>query len=298
LPAWREIYGQSVAKLEFEPEPGEELFAEAALRQFPGLSVVSMASTGLHFRKSPSLLGDDGYILAIIDSGRWTGSQLGREAHLEAGDAVLCTNGEVARGLTFGRRVLFRVSASALTVMVPDVNARVLRRIPRDAPGLALLRQYLRVLHDGEVLASTTVQRTAVAHVHDLLALTLGTTRDAAVEAEARGGRAARLHAIKDDIARHFEYGDVSLGAVAARHRMTTRYVQKLFETEGTSFGDYVLNQRLAHAHRLLSDPRHAAEKVASVALAAGFGDVSYFYRAFRRRYGTLPADVRAQARH
>src|SRR5262245_11636816 len=80
LPAWREIYGQSVAKLEFEPEPGEELFAEAALRQFPGLSLVSMASTGLHFRKSPSLLGDDGYILAIIDSGRWTGSQFGREA--------------------------------------------------------------------------------------------------------------------------------------------------------------------------------------------------------------------------
>jgi AraC-like DNA-binding protein len=33
-------------------------------------------------------------------------------------------------------------------------------------------------------------------------------------------------------------------------------------------------------------------------AFAAGFGDVSYFYRAFRRRYGMLPSDVRAQARH
>lgn len=65
---------------------------------------------------------------------------------------------------------------------------------------------------------------------------------------------------------------------------MTTRYVQKLFETEGTTFGEYVLNQRLAHAHGLLSDPRRAVEKAASVAFAAGFGDVSYFDRAFRRR--------------
>jgi AraC-like DNA-binding protein len=30
---------------------------------------------------------------------------------------------------------------------------------------------------------------------------------------------------------------------------------------------------------------------------AAGFGDVSYFYRAFRRRYDVLPTDVRVQAR-
>ena len=45
-----------------------------------------------------------------------------------------------------------------------------------------------------------------------------------------------------------------------------------------------------------LSDPRRTREKIASVALEAGFGDVSYFYRAFRRRYDVLPTDVRAQA--
>ena len=63
------------------------------------------------------------------------------------------------------------------------------------------------------------------------------------------------------------------------------------------TFTEYVLDQRLALAHRLLSDPRCASEKIASVAFAAGFGDVSYFYRAFRRRYDLLPSDVRAQAR-
>ena len=87
------------------------------------------------------------------------------------------------------------------------------------------------------------------------------------------------------------------LPPIAARHRVSPRYLRKLFESEGVTFSEYVLDQRLAVAHRLLSDPRSAGEKIASVAFAAGFGDVSYFYRAFRRRYDLLPTDVRAQAR-
>jgi AraC-like DNA-binding protein len=81
------------------------------------------------------------------------------------------------------------------------------------------------------------------------------------------------------------------------RHRVSPRYVQKLFDSDGTTFSEYVLSHRLVHAHRALSDPRRAAEKIATIAFAAGFGDVSYFYRAFRRRYDMLPSDLRAAAR-
>ena len=66
--------------------------------------------------------------------------------------------------------------------------------------------------------------------------------------------------------------------------------------THNDNSAGYVLGQRLAHAHRLLTDPSRAGEKIATIAFAAGFGDVSYFYRAFRRRYDVLPSDLRAQA--
>ena len=65
---------------------------------------------------------------------------------------------------------------------------------------------------------------------------------------------------------------------------------------EGTSFTEYVLKQRLARARRLLSDPRREGEKISVIAWDSGFGDVSYFNRAFRRRYGLAPSDVRAGA--
>jgi AraC-like DNA-binding protein len=115
----------------------------------------------------------------------------------------------------------------------------------------------------------------------------------------ARGGglRAARLHAIKQDIARLLHRADLSVSALAARYRYTPRFVQRLFEMEGTTFTEYVLTQCLARAHRLLADPGRDCEKISTVAYDCGFGDVSYFNRMFRRSYGAAPSDVRAQAR-
>ena len=118
---------------------------------------------------------------------------------------------------------------------------------------------------------------------------------EAAALAADRGGRAARLRAIKQDIVGNLEHEDVSLEAIARRQRVSARTVQKLFDHAGTTFSEYVLEQRLALARRLLADPRQRREKIASVAFAAGFGDLSYFYRAFRRRYDELPTDVRAR---
>jgi len=69
-----------------------------------------------------------------------------------------------------------------------------------------------------------------------------------------------------------------------------------LFESEGTTFTEYVLAQRLAHAHRMLTDPRRAVDKISTIASDAGFNDLSYFNRTFRRRFGATPSDVRMGA--
>ena len=46
----------------------------------------------------------------------------------------------------------------------------------------------------------------------------------------------------------------------------------------------------------VLRDPRFAERTITAIAYEAGFGDLSYFNRAFRRRYGETPSDVRAAA--
>ena len=77
---------------------------------------------------------------------------------------------------------------------------------------------------------------------------------------------------------------------------MTPRHVHKLFEKEGLTFSSFVLGQRLSRAHRLLSNPHLADRNISSVAFDVGFGDLSYFNRTFRRRYGVTPTEIRQSA--
>jgi AraC-like DNA-binding protein len=297
IAACHDVYGRAFAKIDLDVPSDGELMIEAKLRNLPGLALVSMASTEFRFHKPASLIDHDDILFLIVDSGYWSATQLGRTVRLEAGDAVLCTNAEVEAGTSFGRRVMLRVPRKAVAPAVLDLRTRFQRRrIPRETEGLQLLRQDLRAVHHLD-RATPALQQQTVAHIYDLMALTLGAARNAAVAAEDGGARAARLRVVKDDINRNLECGDVSVAAVAARHRISPRYLRKLFENEGVTFTEYVLGRRLALAHRLLCDPRRTSQKIASVAFAAGFGDVSYFYRAFRRRYELLPTDVRVQAR-
>jgi AraC-like DNA-binding protein len=122
--------------------------------------------------------------------------------------------------------------------------------------------------------------------------MALGATRDAAEIAAGRGLRAARLRAIKADIAQHLAE-EVTADALSARHGVSPRYIRSLFEGENTSLSQFVLAQRLIRVHRMLADPRYASRTISDMAFAIGFGDISTFNREFRRRFGVTPSDVR-----
>jgi AraC-like DNA-binding protein len=59
---------------------------------------------------------------------------------------------------------------------------------------------------------------------------------------------------------------------------------------------EYVIEQRLLEARRLLSDPEFAGHGIGDIALRAGFGNLPYFTRSFRRRFGMTPSDASEQA--
>jgi AraC-like DNA-binding protein len=168
--------------------------------------------------------------------------------------------------------------------------------IPNTIEPLRLLAGYIGLLvKDHTLMETAELRRLAVHHVHDLLAMALGANRDAAEIAAGRGLRAARLRAIKADIAQNFA-GDVTVAALSARHQLSPRYIRRLFESENTSLSQFVLGQRLTRVHCMLTDLRHANRTISDIALAVGFGDISTFNHEFRRRFGLTPSDVRRGA--
>jgi hypothetical protein len=82
------------------------------------------------------------------------------------------------------------------------------------------------------------MQRLVVSHMHDLIAATIGATRDGRAIAEGRGIAAARLRLMMADINANLGDDDLSVVEVASRHSVTPHYVHKLFENEGTVVGD------------------------------------------------------------
>ncbi len=115
-------------------------------------------------------------------------------------------------------------------------------------------------------------------------------------QAGASGIRAARLHTIKSDILENLRQRSFSIHGVASRHGITVSYVRQLFAAEGITFTEFVLQQRLAAARLMLRDARFSDRSISAVAFEVGFGDLPNFNRAFRRRYGMRPSEMREKA--
>ena len=299
---YREFVNRSVVRFDVEPLRDAPFEVDVTVQALPGLQMFSGRLHGSRNLRTREMLADgrDDFSLMVNLGGPYLVTQGQREIVLEDGEATLVTSGEPCSFTHHppGGVLALLFPKAAFAPLVTGVEDCYLRRIPRDTPALKLLINYVNIARDEQTLASPALRHLMVAHLYDLMAVAIGATGDAAGTAQGRGVRAARLQAIKDDIARHLGEVDLSLAALAARHRSTARFVQRLFEAEGTSFTEYVLAQRLARAHRMLNDPRRAGDKIATIAYDAGFGDLSYFNRAFRRRFDLAPSDVRAQARH
>jgi len=300
LPIMREVHGRLSARGDIEPAPGAPLHYSVTARALPGLTV-SLFSVSPHtIRRTREFLADgsDDVILVTPTTAGGMVSQLGQELSPSAGDGVLMSAADVMRiDVLRSRCSMVALSRRRLAPLVPGLEEAFMRPVPKNSEALQLLTGYVRLFDDQQSLAAPELRSLVVNHVYDLIALALGATRDAAAITNGRGTRAARLHAIKTEILNNLNRLELSLAGLAARHGVTPRHVQMLFESDGTTFSQFLLDQRLARAHRMLSSQHLAERTISAIAYEAGFGDLSHFNRAFRRRYGETPSAVRARLR-
>jgi AraC-like DNA-binding protein len=299
LPFIREIFGRLVVRQDIEPIPGTDLRVDATFHALPGLSIWTGTYSPVCMQRTRELLadGNDGVSLCVDSTGGTQLSHLGKDLTVAADSAVLLSAADVIsiRTVQLSGLVGIVMSRKTLISMVPTLEGEFMRPVPKESEALRLLKSYIEVVKEGRSPTTPELEQLVATHIYDLAALTLGATRDSAEVATGRGVRAARLRAIKADILKDPSSPEMTLTSIAARHRVTPRYVQLLFHGEGTTFSQYLLDQRLARAHRMLGDAR-ADLKISTIAFDAGFGDLSHFNRSFRRRYGDSPSDVRDAA--
>jgi AraC-like DNA-binding protein len=297
LAMWRELYGRGITQVDIEPL-SDEFRADVTFNLLPNVSIAAGARSAAHYRVTRELLKDARDIVAvsILRSGEASATQFGQELIGGVGSASVLSGADpsVSTLHTDGSFITLALSRPAIAELAPDFAAAFGKPIPSDDPALRLLIKYLDAVLAADELADANVARSVSAHILDLVALALG-ARGENAELGLGGARAARLKALKADVMTMLGNNDLSSELIAGRHGISSRYVRKLFEQDGTSFTAYVLTERLTRVRRMLSETRYAHLTIAQVAHACGFNDISYFNRAFRRHFGATPTDVREQ---
>jgi AraC-like DNA-binding protein len=157
--------------------------------------------------------------------------------------------------------------------------------------GRALRELLLNLRHHAEQISIAEIEP-AVRAVATLIAGGVRPSRREPLEADPIQGAATRT-AIQTFIERTDTSPD-QLGVSALCHRfgVSRATLYRMFETDG-GLVHYVRERQLRRALSLLASPAHRHRRVVDIALEHGFASESGFVRAFRRRFGATPTDVR-----
>lgn len=271
---------------------------DSSLLRLPDVGVLNSRASAFRSIRTPAMAeGTDHLLLFFCLDGAVTLTQFGREETVTSGQAILLSSADaLIMDRSASRHITLTLSKARLSPLTVDLDDTLMKPMDCSSQSFRMLRGYLDLLAEEEAVAGAQLQSLAAMHVTNLAALAIGATRDADEAIKGNSLRVARLHAIKRDIGQNLILGDVSSDALAQRHGVSPRYIRKLLASEGTTLSQFVLEQRLAQVHQQLRDPRYAHCTIGTLVFDAGFGDLSTFNHAFRRRYDMTPSDVRAKA--
>jgi AraC-like DNA-binding protein len=177
--------------------------------------------------------------------------------------------------------------------LLAGIQEPVQRCVGGDNAGIRLLEGYLTSLFSLERDCDLTL---ATTHIRDLALYALGVRGDAQALVRERGVQAARQSAVLSAIAARAGESGLDPAQVAAQLGISERYLHRLLESTGRSFARHLLDHRLERAATMLRDPGCGHFRIAEIASAAGFADISHFNRSFRRSFGDTPLGVRVRA--
>lgn len=296
LAMWREVFGHAMAKLDIETRGDEQFDAEGLLCALPGAACASVTATPVTVTRTRRLISADPVEMLYLISADapLQVSQAGQEQLVKVGDSIFVRGSEISM-ISTNRRCRFTnvaVAFDTIRAVGTAADNLAMHIIPRRHPVLGLLHGYVdTVCERPEAMeaAGTLCAR----HITELVAAIAEIdSRDEPVPDHA-GVKAARLRAIKAEIAAQLRDPQLNIDQVAHRCGISARYIRLLFKEAGASFSSHVLGLRLDHAHRLLVHPG-APRTIATIAYACGFGDLSYFNRTFRQRFGMTPSELRS----
>jgi len=298
LPFLHDFVGRQVARWQFRPL-SEDLSLDLAAFELAGKTTIGRVRySPISGARTRELLADGrhNYMLTIHDADHEIDVENGPPILIRAGDLLLVNEGTMSRfRLPDIGAHLVSLDYSQLIERLPGIAGQSYYHIQAGAPGVTLVRDYLELLFRNSTAVADAPELTS-GHLYDLVAHALKGHVRSDKDRLRQGVGAARLEVAKREIVTRLCDPGLAINTVARNQGVTPRYLQRLFETEGVSFSEFLRDRRLELAFASLGDPARIADSISSIAFDCGFSDLSHFNRSFRKRFGQAPSDVRAAA--
>jgi AraC-like DNA-binding protein len=293
---WAEVVTRQYMLLDVEPQDESPLRADIDLYRLPSGPVSFIRSTPMRFTRTRqhSARENGDFTLVFAGAGRFRYHDDRQDIVLDENDAVLLCNSNTGSIDKHDAHAVMtmRIDGAALRACVSKLEDSVAHPLRAGNVALKLAVGYVASAFESRPL-DPPLDHLVGAHVVDLLAFSLRPSPDVHERAQAGALQAARLAAIRADIVGNLGQWELSAATLARRHGLSERSIYLLFERAGLSLARYIVDERLKRAFAMLHDPACTEMKISDVAFAVGFGDLTTFNRAFRRRYADTPQAVR-----
>ncbi|WP_407316105.1 helix-turn-helix domain-containing protein [Pseudomonas sp. nanlin1] len=297
LAFWQEVVCNTFVELDCSfPSPGH-FHGHLQTHAVGGLSVVEVGAAAQRVTRDARRIArsDDEYVLVSLAlEGRARVMQEDREAALEVGDFAIYDTRRPYQLHFDGafRQTVVQIPRARLQARLGHLEYLTALPMSRGNPLERLVFDLLGGLAGVEGRLAAPQQERLAEQSLDLLAMALGERSCGGLAQASR--RSALLLRIKDHIQAHLGDSELDLASVSRKFAVSVRYISRLFQDDDTTFGRYLLHQRLQRCARDLRDPGQAMRQISELAYRWGFTDMAYFSRVFRARYAASAREYRA----
>lgn len=294
---WNDAVNRTLVPMTITPRGDGPFDARIVTDRLGYLQVSTMEADAERVSRTPALIARSSEALVAVGvqvSGTATFIQDGRRAEVGEGDLVVCDR---SRPYSFDYPQRFATHVFQLPRRMLGVPDSDIRQVTGHAIGTrdglgAVLLPFLATLASSTDAYPPTVADRLAGNVVDLFA-TLIAERAHPDDADADTARSHLLLRVREHINRNLGDPDLSPESIARTHRISIRYLHRLFEGEGITVGRLIQKRRLEECGRELARRGRTAPTVSAVAQRWGFVNPAHFSRAFRATYGVSPREWR-----
>jgi AraC-like DNA-binding protein/mannose-6-phosphate isomerase-like protein (cupin superfamily) len=273
-----------------------DLSQDLIIYPWGNLQLSTIQSNAISLERLPSephLNSQDAYFAVMLLSGDYLLEQNGREVYLQPGDMTIYDATRPHRIHCPGEfaKLVLSIPRTVFRDRIAGIDRCTALRIPGTQGIGFVASNFLR----SSATHADQLQPHEFSNLsdHALDLLTLAVTSVRPVDFNLSRSRAVSLNGIKTFIEQNLRDTDLDAGSISSQAGLSARYINGLFEDEGTSLMRYVWKRRLENCRKDMLNPVYAGHRLCDIAFRWGFNDAAHFSRAFKQQFGCSPREFR-----